>query len=251
MTAWSAPEAALSPAPIRQSPLGLGTCEPRKPGETFNADILKVAARTDRRAEIAENPHGAPRKGQTVTMTTQLLDRPLVRQARPPVTAGRIQTPESVNVELARGALEGIRLYPDAWDQTTWNSARIRELATPVPGLMLAVCQTVMCYAGHVAVRAGAELPTRIPPGSWWVDTGTGAAHSHGASGRLPVAVFAARKLGVTEDQARDLFASGNTLPRLARMLDRLATSGQGAYLGDLSLYHCTDCGRVHGTERA
>lgn len=119
----------------------------------------------------------------------------------------------TVNVPLLRQTLDHIREHPQEWDQQTWRRT------TP--------CGSAMCFAGTAAMLAGAtwlrpvplsdvrhddEDVLVVPPGGG-VDTVEG---------------YAIRVLGLTERQAAELFASGNSFPRLCRLVERFTEREMG-----------------------
>lgn len=107
----------------------------------------------------------------------------------------------SFNEELVRKALDAIKASPQEWDQAAWR------------------CETGMCFAGFVAIAAGARWKDPedlhglevIPPG-------------HKAGERLPdVAEFAAEALGLDLDEGLPLFDANNTIDDLERLIDDYA----------------------------
>jgi hypothetical protein len=105
------------------------------------------------------------------------------------------------NEQLARNALKAIERNPEHWNQAEWR------------------CGTGMCFAGFVAIEAGAEWAE--PYNAHDMDVITPEGHIE------EVADFALKALGYTDlgnenalDAENDLFDACNTLENLKRMVD-------------------------------
>jgi hypothetical protein len=111
------------------------------------------------------------------------------------------------NEPLARAALAAVRARPDQWDQETWR------------------CGTGMCFAGFVAVEAGARWVTAdLDDPDAGLVVGPDGKRSH-------VADFAAEALGVDPygQFDRALFSVYNTLDDLDRLVGEFATVPESA----------------------
>jgi hypothetical protein len=96
------------------------------------------------------------------------------------------------NVPLLCKVLEHIENHPEEWDQKNWKT----ETA----------CGTAYCFAGHALVMMGHE----ILENKYYAPV-----DEHGTL----VDVAAARELGLTTNQARDLFSPVNSLARLRELV--------------------------------
>jgi len=116
-----------------------------------------------------------------------------------------------INVQLLKQILAHIEANPGEWDQTWYR------------------CDTGMCFAGWAAQLAG---------GKWYTDSRDDKSGSYLIAedgddlhtinqfvANVPVvfaSVRAMRVLGLTASQAEELFAGGNRLPDLRRIVARL-----------------------------
>jgi hypothetical protein len=106
----------------------------------------------------------------------------------------------TINVPLLRKTLEHITAHPEEHNQSFW------AVQTP--------CGTAYCLAGHAVQLAGHEI--------LWTDVCPCGCDSrersawHCTDGR-EIEYVATEELGLTEDQADDLFESRNTLHYLWR----------------------------------
>ena len=100
------------------------------------------------------------------------------------------------NEQLARNALKRIKENPAEWRQDDWR------------------CESGMCFAGYVAMEAGARWCDDWSPA---VRTPNGA-YTH-------VQVFAQEVLGIDEyhGQKEHLFTSTNSISTLERLIDKHA----------------------------
>lgn len=109
----------------------------------------------------------------------------------------------SPNVALLRETLAHIEAHPGEWDQSVYR------------------CQTGLCFAGHAAVLAGgrwADPGGQTHPTSLVAEPADDADRTYAVTGFGPVthvADRATRVLGLTTDQADDLFDPSNTLAYL------------------------------------
>jgi hypothetical protein len=106
------------------------------------------------------------------------------------------------NVPLLRKTLEHIEAHPQEWDQVRWR------------------CESGMCFAGTAADLDGAQ---------WLYGAGPmlrrredDPADDRYAPDRLHVRTRAQHILGISEDQADDLFEATNTLDDLRRIVGEL-----------------------------
>uniref|UniRef100_UPI003F49756E hypothetical protein n=1 Tax=Pseudonocardia sp. CA-138482 TaxID=3240023 RepID=UPI003F49756E len=97
-------------------------------------------------------------------------------------------THTEINVPDLRKGLEHVTAHMDEWNQGAWAER--------------SWCGTKCCLAGTVTLQAGADL-----------DWGNREAFSL-TTGQT-IRSFAMQRLGLTEDQAFDLFNANNTLRRL------------------------------------
>lgn len=114
-------------------------------------------------------------------------------------------TAPTPNVDLLRRTLAYIEEHPKEWKQDTWR------------------CGTTACFAGHAAMLDGGmwassgssalvarpdDLPSRI--------------YTFGGMDLVPVEDRAQRVLGLTDEQAFDLFRGSNSLNDLRRIVAEL-----------------------------
>lgn len=131
------------------------------------------------------------------------------------------------NVELLQTTMRQIEQNPETHDQGRWITA----------------CRTAFCYAGHAAILAGALPPAAAKDefGSFWaIDPTTCksallSAYDLRESSKMPVDVFAAKRLGITGAEAEVLFAGDRTIPELRALVDALC---DGAWIDDGEYVH-------------
>lgn len=113
---------------------------------------------------------------------------------------------------------------PDEWNQGDW------------------LCNTGMCFAGHAAMLEGATLPPVLSM-SWTVDPETGEYRRwEPSNGAVHVSDFARQRLGLTELQASELFAGGNDLSRIRRIIDAIAADPDYSPYEDIDEDDCGCC---------
>lgn len=89
------------------------------------------------------------------------------------------------NREKILGTLEYLKQHPERVDLDSW------------------ICGTTACYAGHVALQAGATpVYCDDEPDTALIDTPDGL--------RIPVSTYAAHILDLSDDQADELFNAGS-----------------------------------------
>lgn len=103
----------------------------------------------------------------------------------------------TINVPLLRKTLEHITAHPDEWDQDIWAER------TP--------CGTVACLAGTAVLLQGFELDFYESECDCGCREGTTASYVISDPPQT-IQEVARTTLGLTEDQADDLFESDNTL---------------------------------------
>jgi len=107
------------------------------------------------------------------------------------------------NVALLRETMDAVLAHQDQWDQAYW----IRETE----------CGTSYCFAGWVAALDGYTQTVRSS------DLARRKALAGNASGEtVVIRDHASERLGLTDEQAYDLFSAGNTLADLKRIVDDL-----------------------------
>lgn len=111
-----------------------------------------------------------------------------------------METDTTVNAALLRQTLDYIKTHPEQWEQSTW---RAEEL-----------CGTVACFAGWACALNG----DMFDPSEWDLVLTD-------ANGK-PVDSMIERRaeeiLGLTEDQADDLFGAYRTLDELEQIVAEL-----------------------------
>lgn len=107
----------------------------------------------------------------------------------------------SVDIQKLDKALQRIAEHPEEWRQGSW-------------GRRAAGCGTAGCLAYHVGVVDGAEIR--------WSDEYDGQSAIAGVAGVHP-STYAQRALGLTDEQADNLFHGGNDMAVLRAMRDALA----------------------------
>jgi hypothetical protein len=148
-----------------------------------------------------------------------------------------------VNVELLTETLDHIKNNPQQWRQDFWfinfdpHGNEIHEKIT-LDVEEINSCGTAFCFAGHAALKAGAEAPPKDRP--WcegWKVEGS------------PVEVWSAARLGISNEQADILFDSSNTLNDLEVLVQALIDNPEATQdeLGKLTSWfegddYC-DCG--------
>jgi len=126
----------------------------------------------------------------------------------------------AINVQLLDQTLAHIETHPREWDQATWR------------------CGTTYCFAGRAVVIAGSRWVKRSDRYDYeseflladdddraWAATASGL--SCDANETIHVADRARRLLGLTEEQADDLFAGPNTLDDLRAMVADLKAQAE------------------------
>ncbi len=106
-----------------------------------------------------------------------------------------------MDIELARLALKRIETDPDRWNQTVWR------------------CGTTCCFAGHVALAAGATWRVRRFGSNFFEDNVV----LPGSDISLHVSDYAQRALHATNEQAQRLFSRLNSLQDLHDLVDEFA----------------------------
>lgn len=101
-------------------------------------------------------------------------------------------TDRKIDVSRLRKELEHITAHRDEWRQSTWLER------SPT-----SACGTVGCLAGNTALHAGYEFV--------W-DNRNWAAFVETTDGARPIPEVAQELLGLTDEQASDLFWTGNKL---------------------------------------
>lgn len=119
-----------------------------------------------------------------------------------------------VNADLLRKTLEQIEKEPWRWDQKTWRR-RKRSKAHPE-------CKTAMCFAGWAVTLAGEEF---LVPDKFVIRNHGGVEEllmPHDTSGGGSIRSRAIHVLGLTEDQAEELFDHMNTKKDLYEIVNYL-----------------------------
>jgi hypothetical protein len=112
----------------------------------------------------------------------------------------------SLDIPLARKTFEFIEAHPEEWEQSEW------------------ICETGMCYAGHAAHIAGADLAEPSFAAKAWGPDGDG----------IHISDYAQTVLGLGDGEATRMFFSENSLADLRGMVDDLETKGHLAAWGVL-----------------
>lgn len=118
------------------------------------------------------------------------------------------------NVTLLQNTMKFIEEHPEQHNQAHWVTA----------------CGTAFCYAGHAAILSGASLPQGdvMDLGQYWIidlvslQSRGGNAYDIRDGVALPVDVFAAERLGITDDEAEVLFEGDRTITGLRALVDAL-----------------------------
>ena len=118
-----------------------------------------------------------------------------------------------LDIPLARKTLEHIEAHPEEWNQGDW------------------ICESGMCYAGHAAHLAGAELVGALA-------TFTAYAFGPESERGIHVSDYARRVLGLGDGEAQRMFYGENTLEDLRGMVESLETKG---HLADWGVQYATD----------
>ncbi|SRR5712691_260806 len=141
------------------------------------------------------------------------------------------------NIELLDKALENIKLHPDNWDQNVWSKADVdgkfvqEQLSSDEPELLLdGSCGTKFCLAGHVALVNGAKLKWKPNRNIFSGETVSYYAVVDLGNGEdMRISTYARNALDLILDDADALFYHANTLEKLERFRDKLA-SGYSLY---------------------
>jgi hypothetical protein len=114
-------------------------------------------------------------------------------------------TKMTLNTEGLNQTLAYIKAHPEEWNQGSWGKRTS--------------CGTTYCFAGTWAHVSGAELLwEQYPNNSLYVDVVK-------VGGKKEcVDDYAARTLGLTDDEQEKLFYSKPTLEQLEDMIDRIST---------------------------
>lgn len=125
------------------------------------------------------------------------------------------------NVKLLRETMNHILANPENHNQDTWYS----------PGD--AMCKTTMCFAGHAAVLAGAQVPDpKLFDGDWYLKLdGSLSTHEEYMTSMyedteqqvLRVSKWAQRKLGLNSYEFEYLFMFMGTTDEVADRVEQLA----------------------------
>lgn len=116
----------------------------------------------------------------------------------------------TIDLDLLEAAMSEIEQNPEHHDQQAWSKNVLNR-----------DCQTTFCYAGHVAILAGAQPPTDALMG-WYVDFESNTTQPWSVRSALFVGEYAQKKLGITEKDADALFHGAATIPQLRVMVDRI-----------------------------
>lgn len=117
----------------------------------------------------------------------------------------------AVNVPLLRKVLEHITEHPDEHDQGVW------AVTTP--------CGTVACLAGHAVAMSGGEFVWQYPVPAEVRQFGATQSASFVAETGRPVSHVAQQLLGLSDEEAGDLFHAEN-LDELWLLVDEI-TDGE------------------------
>jgi len=132
----------------------------------------------------------------------------------------------AVNLELLNSTLARIKELPQEYRQSTWVSQAENN-----------VCGTTMCFAGHAAVLAGAEIPNPKKHSivDWFVAEDENnsylnlddAYYSNGDTPNQHVQDFATKALGLTYKQREYLFEADRTMDQIEQAVHELNTYGE------------------------
>jgi len=152
---------------------------------------------------------------------TRLFGIPLAElptyQAAPAVGNRPVEQLDHINIPLLDEMIKFIEEHPKTWNQGSWflqvdtstgQSKYISKLETVEE---INSCGTSFCLAGHVALHEGFPAPPLSNSKEW----------ERSVEGQIyPEAVneFARKRLGLSDDQANELFAAENELIDLKRM---------------------------------
>jgi len=107
------------------------------------------------------------------------------------------EAPPALNRELLERTLLRIGDHPEDWNQQTWATDDPSELP---PGNE---CGTAFCMAGHAVLEAGGTI---VWPDNAWRRTAT-RCNMPGRARYTPIVQAAREVLGLTQDEAAELFA--------------------------------------------
>ena len=117
------------------------------------------------------------------------------------------------NTELAERVLTRIKDKPETWDQSAW-------------AITSDVCGTAYCFAGHALAELGYKMicDASAPDGQLY------ASDAVAPNGRqVSIEEMARKKLGLTWDQASQLFNGDNSLDDLEKMVKHYANTQDGS----------------------
>lgn len=135
----------------------------------------------------------------------------------------------TVNLELLNKTLDIIKVKPEEYDQNTWVS---KDEDSP--------CGTTMCFAGHAAILAGAEIPDpkKHIVQDWYVKLSDNSYLNYQDTSAVNyneythVQFFAQKALGITSEEQDWLFHSDRTVEEIERAVAELNEYGQIVNMG-------------------
>jgi|SRR5687768_6894074 len=146
-----------------------------------------------------------------------------------------------VNVELLKETLEIIEKNPQNYDQSNW----VRKDSNNV-------CGTAMCFAGHAAVLAGAEVPDpkKHNINDWYIMEDENKSYLnymqydalYGDANAISVRTFATEALGIRWEEADYLFDGDRSLDEIRYAVNELVETGELDVPERGASYCCYDC---------
>lgn len=148
----------------------------------------------------------------------------------------------TVNLELLNDTLKVIKLNPELHGQSTWVSKA--EHTT---------CGTTMCFAGHAAVLAGAEIPDpkKHTIDDWFVakdenNSYLNMSQVYYANDAVPnqhVQDFATKALGISSEERDYLFEADRTMDEIELAVQELNETGEIQTMWEEDEDYYDDCG--------
>lgn len=122
------------------------------------------------------------------------------------------------NVELLEKVYEYIENNPQKWKQSVWFAILDEDGKMTFNDFEVEVeevnsCNTAFCFAGHTALMTGFVAPPKVN-GALWEGEVDGKYYA--------VNEYAKEKLGITWDQADELFAAENSMEDIRKIIDMI-----------------------------
>lgn len=126
-----------------------------------------------------------------------------------------------LDVALLSKVMEHIEQHPDEHDQGVWASR-------PIESTSDSACGTAFCFAGHAVNMTMAEQDRfmfGVGDDNWDFLVAYSVQDSDGMRRAIPA--LARQRLGVSNDEGVELFASSNTMEQLRALVDDLIGAEQ------------------------